>query len=289
MSAIWIPRGPSHSDFSVAEPRVRVYDGPERDRRRGVSDMELARLTWPEAREAIRTAGVALSPVGAIEQHGPHLPLGTDAFIATRIASDVARRDGRLLLPTIRIGVSGEHRQFWGTLTVTPDDLRDRAIAVARSLASHGLRKLVFVNGHGSNAAPLEEAARRLREEGTFAFAFNWWQSIASTLEALFPDPTAHAGSIETSMMLAIDRALVRADRFDDAGEVTDWGTYVEGVLVGFDAADFTEQGNVGDPRRADREKGEAALSAAVDSLGRFCDWLSARTDDELAARPHRP
>ncbi len=251
--------------------------------------MELARLTWPEAKEAIGTARVALLPVGAIEQHGPHLPLGTDGFIATRIAGNVAKQDDRLLLPTIEVGVSGEHRQFWGTLNVSSDALRDHALAVVRSLALHGLRKLVFVNGHGSNAAPLEEAARRLREEGTFAFTFNWWRSIASTLETLFPDPTAHAGSIETSMMLAIERPLVRSDAFDDAGDVTQWGTYIEGVLVGFDAADFTERGNVGDPRLADLDKGEAALSAASDSLSRFCDWLADRSEEALASPPHRP
>jgi creatinine amidohydrolase len=252
-------------------------------------EMELMHLSWVEAREAIREAGVALLPVGAVEQHGPHLPLGTDWYIASRIAALVAQSDRRLLLPGLRVGVSREHRQFWGTLAISPEQLHDQAIAIARSLAAHSLRRLVFVNGHGSNAGPLEQAARDLREEGIFAYVFNWWQSIAALVKELFPDRTAHAGSIETSLMLAIHPELVRADRFSEAGPADRWGTYVEGVLVGFDAIDFTEQGNVGDPKLAEGEKGRAVLSAACDSLSRFGRWLADRTEEELAQRSHLP
>ena len=251
--------------------------------------MELARLNWPDARDALRRARVALLPVGSTEQHGPHLPLGTDWYIASHIAQEVAESADRLLLPGIQVGVSDEHSQFWGTLTVSPDALRDQAIALARSLATHGLKRLVFVNGHGSNCGPLEDAARSLRMEGIFGFVFNWWESIGSILADLFPDPPAHAGSIETSMMLAIRPELVRTDRFDEADSADQWGSYSEGVLVGFDAADFTEQGNVGNPSLSDEAKGRQAISAACDSLGRFCARLDERSDEQLARRPHKP
>ena len=250
--------------------------------------MELARLSWPEARDAIRQARVALSPIGATEQHGTHLPLGTDWYIALHIAREVAGQEGHLLLPGIPVGASREHRQFWGTLSISPDALRDHAVSLAWSLASHRLHKIVFVNGHGSNCAPLEDAARELREHGIYAFVFNWWQSIASTLAELFPDPTAHAGSIETSIMLAIHPELVHEDRFDEASAVDRWGTYVEGVLVGFDAVEFSEQGNVGDPSLADVEKGKRVLADARDSLSRFCAWLAERSDEDLAPVPHK-
>ena len=250
--------------------------------------MELARLSWPNARDAIRQAHVALLPVGAIEQHGPHLPLGTDWYIASHIAQEMAEQDGLLLLPGFAVGVSHEHRQFWGTLTVSPVQLTDQAMAVARSLGDHGLRRIVFVNGHGSNCGSLDEAARRLREDGIYAFVFNWWQSIATILAELFPDPTAHAGSIETSLMLVIDPNLVREERFNRASESTEWGTYVEGVQVGFDAADFSDQGNVGDPSLADVEKGMRVLMATSESLSRFCAWLSERSDEELASTLHK-
>jgi len=249
--------------------------------------VELARLSWIEAREAIRQARVGLLPVGAIEQHGPHLPLGTDWYIASHIAGEIAMSEEHLLVPGLQVGVSREHRQFWGTLTVSPNALREHAVALARSLARHGLSKIIFVNGHGSNCSPLEDAARDLREEKIFAFVFNWWQSIATTLRKLFPDPTAHAGSIETSLMLAIEPELVSFERFAEAGTVAQWGTHVEGVLVGFDAADFTEKGNVGDPKLADADKGRRVLSAAYDSLSRFCGWLATQNTEDLESRPH--
>ncbi len=251
--------------------------------------MELAQLSWPDAGEALRRVRVALLPVGAMEQHGPHLPIGTDWYIASHIAREVAEMDDRLLLPGIQVGVSEEHGQFWGTLTVSPGALRDQAIALARSLASHGLKRIVFVNGHATNCSPLDHAVRHLREEKIYAFVFNWWQSVNSTIAELFPDPTAHAGSIETSVMQAIHPELVRSDRFDEASSVDQWGTYVEGVLVGFDVADFTEQGNVGDPRLADEAKGRQVLSAACEGLSRFCGWLEKRSEEELARRPHVP
>ena len=250
--------------------------------------MELARLSWPDARDAIRQASVALLPVGAIEQHGLHLPLGTDWYIASRIAQETTEQDGLLLLPGFAVGVSHEHRQFWGTLTVSPTELRDQAMAVARSLGDHGLRRIVFVNGHASNCAPLEAAAQRLRCDGIYAFVFNWWQSIAATIAELFPEPTSHAGSLETSVMLVIDPDLVREERFDKASESTEWGRYVEGVQVGFDVADFSDQGNVGDPRLADVENGMRVLMAARESLSQFCVWLSERSDEELASAPHK-
>jgi len=251
--------------------------------------MDLSTLAWPDARDAIRGAAFAILPVGAIEQHGPHLPLATDWLIASRIARDAANAADRLLVPGIPIGVSIEHRQYWGTLTVEPTVLRDHVVAIAESLASHSLRRLVIVNGHGSNAGPLQEAVSHLREGGIYAFVFNWWVSAASTLEQLFPDPTAHAGSIETSLLLVIAPELVRRDRFAGADPATAWGKTVEGVLVGADARDFTGCGNVGNPALATVEKGEAILAAVHASLGRFCHWLADRPDEELAARPHLP
>jgi len=250
--------------------------------------MELARLSWPDARDAIRQAQVALLPIGSIEQHGPHLPLGTDWYIASRIARETAEQDGLLLLPGFAVGVSHEHRQFWGTLTISPGQLCDQAMAIARALGDHGLRRIVFVNGHASNCAPLEAAVQRLRCDGIYAFVFNWWQSIASTIAELFPEPTSHAGSLETSVMLVIDPDLVHEKRFDKASKSGEWGAYVEGVQVGFDAADFSDQGNVGDPSLADVEKGVRVLTATRESLSRFCAWLSERSDEDLASAPHK-
>ncbi len=254
--------------------------------------MELARMTWEEAAR-LPADCVALLPVGAVEQHGPVLPLGTDAAIASHLARTAAERGNRVLLPTLAVGVSHEHRQFPGTLAVTPDQLRDWAISMGRSLAAHGVRRLVFVNGHGSNAAPLAEAALRLREESAYAFVFNWWQSIPETLAALFPRGDAHGGAVEASAMLVVDPESVRTGRMAqasaDRGARAPWGEFVEGVQVAFDAAEFSELGNVGDPSLADAKKGKRILSEAAECLDRFCSWLAAQRDDTLRPPSPRP
>jgi creatinine amidohydrolase len=249
---------------------------------------ELAKQTWPQARQAIQMCGAALLPVGAIEQHGPHLPLGTDWFIAQHIAAQVARAPEWLLLPGIPVGVSHEHRQFWGTLTISADDLRAVVLATIRSAAGHGIKRFVLVNGHGTNCAPLDEAARLLRADGISVYVFNWWQAIVDTLTTLSLNPVDNAGPVETSLILAIDPELMRGEGLPDAAQGTQWGAAVEGVQVEFDAIRFTQAGNVGDPRLADAAKGRVLIDEAVARLTRFCIWLAARRDDHLAAA-HKP
>jgi len=251
--------------------------------------MELIHLTWPEAREAIRTAQVALLPVGAVEQHGPHLPLGTDLLIARWIASHAADRGRWPCLPEIAVGVSEEHRQFWGTLWVSPDGLRDQAAAISAAVSSHGLRRIVFVNGHGGNAEPLVAAARALRRRSIHAYVYNWWLSIDALLRELFPHPTAHAGSIETSAILAIDPDAVRRDRIPQADPARHWGVRVEGVEIAFDTIEFSKVGNVGDPSLGDADVGRRFLGEAVERLVRFCNWVIDQPEAALRSSPHLP
>jgi len=251
--------------------------------------MNLADLTWVDAKEAIKQAKVALLPVGATENHGPHLPLGTDTFTAQRIAEQAAEKGGWLVLPSVPVGVSEHHRQFWGTLWVPPDVLRDYVVAVSRALASHEMRRVVFVNGHGGNRSALTEAARLLRQEAIFAHVHNWWLGKTDALDTLFAGPAVHAGPVETSAILAIDPSLVRQDRYKDASTVDRWGITVEGVEVGWDTIDFSEAGNVGDPSTGTADKGAKLFEVAAENLNRFCTWLSEQTDEALSPKPHKP
>jgi len=251
--------------------------------------MNLAELTWVDAKEVMQKAQVALLPVGSTENHGPHLPLGTDWFTAQRIAEETGKKGGWLVLPSVPVGVSEHHRQFWGTLWVSPDVLRDYVVAVTRALASHGLRRIVFVNGHGGNRSALIGAARLLREEGIYAYVQNWWATIADLLEKLFPEPAAHAGPAETSAILTIDPGLVRQDRYEETSDVDHWGKTVEGVDVGWDTIDFSEAGNVGDPSTGTAEKGAQLLEAASEGLNRFCTWLAEQPEEALSPKPHKP
>ena len=253
--------------------------------------MELAHLTWPEAKEAISRAKVALLPVGSTEQHGPHLPLGTDHLTAAWIAREAARRGGFLLLPTVPVGVSPHHRQFWGTLWVEPEVLASYVIGIARSLAYHGLKKVVFVNGHGGNTPALTDAARRLRDEGIFAFVYVWWRAAQEEIRKVLEDGGGHAGEMEASVVWHIAPELVRPDKLPEAAAhaAPAWGKAVHGVEVGYDTIDFAPVGCVGAPTDASPEKGEKVLAAAVEKLVRFANWLAEAPPEELSPKPHKP
>lgn len=253
--------------------------------------MELSRMSWTQAREALGKAQVALLPVGSTEQHGPHLPLGTDWMTAQEIARRASKKGGWLVLPTVPVGVSAHHRQFWGTLWVPPDVLRDYVVSVARSLAFHGLRKLVLVNGHGGNTAALEEAARALREERIYAFVYVWWRACAEIIAQVIEGGGSHAAEMETAVVLAIAPELVRTENYEMAAAqgAPEWGKKVEGVDIGFDTIDFSASGATGNPSRATVEKGEKILQAAAERLDAFCRWLASQPEEALAPKPHLP
>jgi creatinine amidohydrolase len=251
--------------------------------------MELSVMSWAGARQALKTARVALLPVGSTEQHGPHLPLGTDHLTAAEVARRASARGEWLVLPTVPVGVSEHHRQFWGTLWVEPSVLRDYVVGIARSLGTHGLRRLVLVNGHGGNTAALDEVVRKLRQEDIFCYVFSWWRAIPEVIAQTVGTGGSHAGEMETSAVLAFAPGLVDADRYAAAaaGAAPEWGKRLHGVEIGFDTRDFSESGATGNPAPATGAKGEQLLAAAAERLDLFCRWLAAEPEDALRPRPH--
>ena len=157
--------------------------------------MRLGERTWTEVERT-----TVLVPVGSLEQHGPHLPLDTDA----RIAAAVARRaadPSTLIAPPLAYGASGEHEGFAGTLSIGHAALRAVLVELGRSAGAWASR-LVFVNGHGGNLPTVAEAAVQLRAEGRDVA----WSGC------VVPGGDAHAGRTETSILLALDPSVVRLD-----------------------------------------------------------------------------
>jgi mycofactocin system creatininase family protein len=208
----------------------------------------LGERVWPE----IDGRPTLLVPVGSVEQHGPHLPLDTDTRIAAAVAARAAT--GALLVaPPVAYGASGEHEGFAGTVSIGHEALRLLLVELGRS-ASRWAGRLVFVNGHGGNVSSLVEAVRLLRYEGRDAA---WFACAAGG--------DAHAGRTETSLMLALDPALVRPER--TAGNTAPLADLLPDMRADGVAA-VSPNGVLGDPAGASADEGERLLAAMSDALG---------------------
>lgn len=213
--------------------------------------MRLGERTWTELEgPAPRTV---LVPVGSTEQHGPHLPLDTDARIATAVARRAA--DPTILLaPPLAYGASGEHEGFAGTLSIGHAALRGVLVELGRSAGTWASR-LVFVNGHGGNLPTVPEAVHQLRREGRDVAWFG----------CVVPGGDAHAGRTETSILLALDPSVVRMDAAE-VGNVAGLRELMPALTSGGVRA-ASRNGVLGDPRGATAADGEELLAGMVADL----------------------
>jgi len=219
----------------------------------------LAAVAWPEA-----GLGLLAVPVGATEQHGPHLPLTTDTEIAVALVDRLAaRRPEVVAAPAVAYGSSGEHDGFPGTVSVGREALELLLVELGRS-ASSTWDRLLLVSTHGGNAVPVARAVERLREEGRDARA---WSPAARG--------DAHAGRVETSLMLALAPDRVRLERAA-AGNVEPVERLLpqlrrEGVRA------VSPNGVLGDPEGASAAEGEQLLAGAAAELEQFvAGWAAA-------------
>ncbi len=244
--------------------------------------MDLPEHTWTDADAA--ATDLALIPVGSTEQHGPHDPMGTDYLAAATVASETAAAIDRevMVTPPIPVGISEEHRQFTGTLWVSPATFRDYVREVAESLIHHGWNRIVLVNGHGGNIPALGEVAATVsRDEEALVVPFTWFDAVDA------PFDMGHAGPLETSLLLHTAPELVRDDQLESGrdGGADRWGDWVVGTNLAHDSAEFTANGTVGDPTEATAEEGERLLQRAIDRLETLLEAVAERSVDRP---PHR-
>lgn len=241
------------------------------------------RLTWPEMNEAIAAQKLVILPVASTEQHGPHLPLDTDLFLTETVCLEAGRRAAEriLVLPPVAFGLNLHHIDFPGTIHIEPETFIAFCLNITKSVAYHGFKKILVVNGHGSNMPLADLVARRtVLATQSLCAAVAYYNLALAAFETVRETPViAHADEFETSLYLHLAPERVRMDKAVAGNDVS--GAYMSSDSTGVVRfTDFwgrwTKVGVHGDPTKATAEKGKVIFEAAVAGLIGVVDELRA-------------
>jgi creatinine amidohydrolase len=235
--------------------------------------LHLDRMTWADVKSEIENGrDTVIVPFGSTEQHGRHMPLGTDAVLGDEFGWALADRLDAFLAPTVRFGCSEHHLSFSGTISLSDETFQRIVWDVVASLSRHGFRRIVLLPTHGGNFKPLAEAFAKLEPvENVRVFAFTDLEGLvnaafeSSGLSGVEPGRSgAHSGEWETSLMLALRPEQVKMDHAAE-GFVGELSEVMSKVFDGIQNLD--ENGVLGDPRPATAEAGEKYFDDMVDFL----------------------
>ncbi len=253
----------------------------------------LGELTWPEAEQRLQEVDIALLPVGAIEQHGPHLPLDTDAYDAEYLAQQVALACSNpkpLVLPLIPYGVSYHHDEFPGTISINNKTLSNLVYEIGMNAARNGIKKLLIINGHGGNSPALDFAAQLINRDARIFVGVDSGETSDVDIYEMIETPNdVHAGEFETSTSLAIRPGHVKMEQakqhipkfssrylnFTSKRGIS-WHAYTKKI---------SSTGVMGDPTRASAEKGRKMWQIMIAHLVAFVEDLKRMTLDEIHQR----
>jgi creatinine amidohydrolase len=202
---------------------------------------------------------IAVLPIGAFEQHGPHLPMTTDTLIGVAIAERICQKAAALLLPPLTISCSHEHHGFFGNLFISSETLGQFIREVLNSIKSSGIKQVAVINAHGGNYV-LRNLAQELNliEQQLLLWPTNqhWQKAIdfAGIESTIHED--MHAGEIETSILLHLNPSLVRLDRIQDHTASDRSYLHLKGMKA------YTLSGVIGFPSRASAKKGDLLLES---------------------------
>jgi creatinine amidohydrolase len=242
--------------------------------------------SWP-AIDALNRDTPVVIPLGSCEQHGHHLPLFVDTIQVQAVADGVERAMGDrvLMLPAIWVGSSHHHLDYPGTISLPPELYTSVIKHIVRSVLHAGFKRLFFLNGHGGNEVPVSQALAALVAESdeadrAYLGIASWWSVGRDALEPkklnLTTPGISHACEVETSMMLAIRPDLVDQAKAIEPKPVlqSEWFNFEYGGKVGIYRRyhRLTAPGNMGAPKAATKERGEAMLKGVIQDVARFLE-----------------
>ncbi|HPZ07604.1 MAG TPA: creatininase family protein [Candidatus Eremiobacteraeota bacterium] len=225
--------------------------------------MELLEMTWQEIEKYLESRKSIIIPLGSIEQHGLALPLGTDTYIAEKIALEVGKRTFTIVLPCIRPGLSlVPHMAFSGTVSLRPETIQKVIEDTVKSLYLHRFRQFLIINAHGLNDAGIISAFQNLCYdlEGIRYYSAAWWDlKKVQSLRKVYFSSSGHATAEEVSIMLYLNEKLVKKELLTIHHPPHNYFTTLEKIK------NYTSTGLInGDQREADKELGRQLFQEAV-------------------------
>ena len=244
--------------------------------------MQLTDLKWTDVAALPKDTPVVI-PVAALEQHGRHMPVFTDSMLLGEVIRRTSERlnERVLFAPLMWLGNSDHHMDFAGTLSAAPRMYIDLLNGLADNFITHGFKRIVFVNGHGGNHVPGQQAVfetrQRYRQRSDLLLLFSTYWLLGGKPNKVDPsikqDRMGHACEYETSMMLRIAPHLVGDLK---RVEAVDWGVPFDPASRGWITKDRTETGHIGDPRFATAEKGETCYQVFSDDVVKLLERVLA-------------
>lgn len=242
----------------------------------------LEEMTWEEARDKFKETNIAILPVGSLEQHGPHLPLSTDAYDAYWVAKETAKRVNPptpIVIPPINYGISYHHMAFPGTISLSPETLISIVVDIGSSLVVYGVKKLIILNGHGGNTPALKCAAQKLTYDKKLLVFIDSGEIASKEYKEIVKTPNdAHSGEYETSTSLANREELVKLDKVVKelpkfSSPYLAWASANQISWV-FTTNKLSRSGVLGDATLGSKDKGEKLWEAHIKNLVEFIEQL---------------
>lgn len=248
--------------------------------------MYLSRMNYPEVEAYLKKSDAIIIPIGSLENHGLHMPLGTDTIIPDRIAELINDRSELLIAPTINYGATDDIVGFPGTVSIGTEGLIALLRTICDQLYAYGFRHFMILNGHGGNSAAIQAVGMHLYRKGAYLANLNWWL-MAGQINPAWAG--GHGGGEETAGVMAVDPSLIKTEYIDlpegirnDLGDELPYGAWSNIVYKGVSVTvprqirDITDNGWLvhsfaGDvPTRADAAWGREMLEAVADYIADF-------------------
>lgn len=240
----------------------------------------LHHMTWKEIEEAYKKDPVVIIPLGSMEEHGPHSITG-DFLASTEVAKRTAESAGALYTPTIPFGNSEYFRGYPGTISLQQETVIHILLDICQSLTEHGIKRIVFLNGHAGNGPAVDQVARKLkREQGLTIVSMDLWQMLSpDQKQSIYQedDPSGHGAEPLTSVMSYLYPEEMRMDLLPEDWELqTKYSTFDIDHLskmklkdskanLFLDMEDISAQGILGNPTNASADRGEKIIATVVD------------------------